>query len=240
MGNPIGQNRSPFGKSHGGGGHALKEDEQWLLTYADTITNLMALFILIISISTVNQSAYEQVQSKMSKQFKGEETAKPVEQIAEKLEEIVSEKNLEKEVSVKQDNQGVVIEFASQAVFLTGKADLQSGILSTFQAFARELKAPDYRGYTIEIEGHTDDSPIHTAEFPSNWELSTRRATNVVRFMIDQKVEKTRLKAAGYADLFPVVPNRDASGKAIAANQARNRRIVMRLVPGLASAPKKG
>ena len=239
MGNPIGQNRSPFGPKQGGG-HALKEDEQWLLTYADTITNLMALFILIISISSINQSAYEQVQSKMSQEFKGKETAKPIEQIADKLEEIVAEKNLEQKVSVKQDKQGVVIEFASQAVFQAGKADLQSGIMPIFQAFSRELKAPDYRGYVIEIEGHTDDSPIHTLEFPSNWELSTRRATNVVRFLIDQNVEKTRLKAAGYADLFPVVPNRDGSGQPIAANQARNRRIVMRLVPGVARTPRKG
>lgn len=238
MSNPIGQNKSPFSRNRGGGGH-LKEDEQWLLTYADTITNLMALFILIISVSTINQAAFEQVTSKLKKEFSGKEPTKPIEQIKKQIEKIVKDKNLSSQVEVSSDKKGVVIEFASSAVFQLGKAELQPGIKPTFAQFADELKAKDYRNYTIEIEGHTDDTPIHTAEFPSNWELSARRATNVVRFMIDQNVDKTRLKAAGYADIFPKLPNRDAAGKSIAENQAKNRRIVIRLTPGIAGAPPK-
>ncbi|HEY9897885.1 MAG TPA: flagellar motor protein MotB [Pantanalinema sp.] len=231
MANPIGQNKSPFGPK--GGGHALKEDESWLLTYADTITNLMALFILMLSVSTINPAAFEQVQSKLKKQFSGKEAPKPIEQIEKQIEKIIQDKHLEKQVEVSRDGKGVVIEFASSAVFQLGQADLQPAIKGAFGQIAREIKAKDYRNYTIEIEGHTDDTPIRTPEFPSNWELSSRRATNVVRFMIDQDVEKQRLKAAGYADIFPKMPNRDAQGRAIAANQAKNRRIVMRLVPGL-------
>lgn len=237
MANPIGRNKSPFGPK--GGGHALKEDEGWLLTYADTITNLMALFILLLSMSTINPAAFEQVQSKLKKQFSGKEAPKPIEQIEKQIEKIVKEKHLEEQVEVSRDAKGVVIEFASSAVFQLGKADLQPAIKGAFGQIAHEIKAKDYRSYTIEIEGHTDDTPIQTPEFPSNWELSSRRATNVVRFMIDQNVEKTRLKAAGYADIFPKVPNRDPQGHAIAANQAKNRRIVIRLVPGLRSTEVK-
>lgn len=226
----IGSNKSPFGRKRGG--HELKEDEQWLLTYADTITNLMALFILIISVSSINPAAFEQVQSKLKKQFSGKEAAKPIEQITEQIKKIIKDKKLETHVQVARDPKGVVIEFASSAVFELGKAELQPGIKPAFTQMANELKQKDYRGYTIEIEGHTDDTPIHTPEFPSNWELSARRATNVIRFMIDQKVESQRLKAAGYADIFPKLPNRDAAGKPIAANQAKNRRIVIRLSPG--------
>lgn len=236
MANPIGKGRSPFGPK--GGGHELKEDEQWLLTYADTITNLMALFILMLSVSTVNPAAFEQVQSKLKKQFSGKEAAKPIEQITKQIEQIIKEKKLEHEVEVSRDPKGVVIEFASSAVFELGKADLTAQIKPAFSQIASELTIKDYRGYTIEVEGHTDDTPIRTPEFPSNWELSTRRATNVVRYMIDQQVEKTRLKAAGYADCYPKVPNRDAAGKAIALNQAKNRRIVIRLVPGLPTTAK--
>lgn len=231
MGNPIGKNKSPFGPK-GGGGH-MKEDEQWLITYADTITNLMALFILIISISTINQAAFEQVQSKLKKQFSGKDAPKPIEQIKKQVEKIVKDKKLESQVDVSSDNKGVVIEFASSAVFELGKADLAPGIKPAFAEMAKELKTKDYKNYTIEIEGHTDNTPIHTPEFPSNWELSARRATNVIRFFIDdQQVDKSRLKAAGYADIFPKVPNEDANHRPIAANQAKNRRIVLRLTPG--------
>lgn len=237
MANPIGKNRSPFGGHARAGGH-MKEDEQWLLTYADTITNLMALFILLLSVSTINQAAFEQINARLHKQFSGKDAPKPIEQIKKQIERIVKDKHLEHQVEVTSDKKGVVIEFASSAVFQLGKADLQSAIKPAFAQMANELKTKDYRNYTLEIEGHTDDTPIHTLEFPSNWELSARRATNVVRYLIDQNVDKTRLKAAGYADIFPKVPNRDASGHPIAANQAKNRRIVIRLTPGLREAGK--
>lgn len=231
MANPIGKNKSPFGPK-GGGGH-LKEDEQWLITYADTITNLMALFILMLSVSTVNQAAFEQVQSKLKKQFSGKDAPKPIEQIQKQVEKIVKEKKLESQVEVSNNGKGVVIEFASSAVFELGKAELSPAIKPAFAEMAKELKTKDYQNYTIEIEGHTDNTPIHTPEFPSNWELSARRATNVIRYFIDdQHVDKSRLKAAGYADIFPKVPNEDANHKPIEGNQAKNRRIVIRLTPG--------
>ena len=236
MSNSIGQNKSPFGRKGGGGGH-LKEDEQWLLTYADTITNLMALFIMIISVSTINQAAFEQVTSKLKKEFSGKEPTKPIEQIKKQIKKLVHDKNLDTQVSVNSDKKGVVIEFASSAVFDPGSADLKPQIKPIFGQMSDELQAKDYRGYTIEVEGHTDDTPIHTPEFPSNWELSARRATNVVRFMIDEKVEPVRLMAEGYAVVLPKMPNRDASGRPIPDNQAKNRRIVIRLTPGVAGSP---
>ena len=229
MANPIGQNKSPFGPK-AGGAH-LKEDEQWLITYADTITNLMALFILLLSISTISQTAFERVESKLHKQFSGKEGPKPIEQIEKQIEKILDEKKLEKQVQVSHDETGVVIQFASSAVFQNGSADLSPSIKPAFVEMAKELKTKDYRYYTIEVDGYTDDTPIHTPEFPSNWELSARRATNVVRFFIAQHVEEDRLRAAGYGDTHPMVPNRDAHGKPIPANQAKNRRIVIHLTP---------
>jgi chemotaxis protein MotB len=234
MANPYGRDRSPFGSR---GATRYQEDEGWLITYADTITNLMALFIMILAMSNIDMSAYEQVSSQLQKDFSGKETAKPITEIREQIERIVESKGLEDEVSVTQDKKGVVVEFASSILFHSGKADLLPAIKPTFTEIAEELKAETYQSYTIEVEGHTDDNPIRTAEFPSNWELSTRRATNVVRFMLDADVSKTRLKAAGYADIHAKLPNRDAAGKPIPGNQAKNRRIVIRLYPELREAP---
>lgn len=229
MGSPFGQNKSPFGNHGAGGGH--KEDEGWLLTYADTITNLMALFIMILAISKVDMSAYENMKSQLQKDFTGKESVKPMTEIRKEIEQIVAKKGLEKDVDVSQDKLGVVVEFSSNILFQSGKAELLPAIKPTFSEIARELKTETYRNYVIEVEGHTDDNPIRTPEFPSNWELSTRRATNVVQFLLDSDVEDDRLKAAGYSDIRPKLPNRDAAGKPIPANQAKNRRIVIRLYP---------
>jgi len=228
MASPFGQNRNPFGAHRTS---KPREDEGWLITYADTITNLMALFIMMLAVSTVDLSAFEQVSAQLQKDFTGKETARPISEIRQQIERIVESKGLEDQIEISQDKKGVVVEFSSNILFTSGKADLLPAIKPTFTEIAEELKNETYRSYTIEVEGHTDDNPIHTAEFPSNWELSARRATNVIRFMLDADVEKSRLKAAGYADIHPKVPNRDAAGKPIPENQARNRRIVIRLYP---------
>jgi chemotaxis protein MotB len=83
--------------------------------------------------------------------------------------------------------------------------------------------------FKIDIEGHTDDVPISTARFPSNWELSVSRASNVVKYFIAHDISPDRLKASGYADTQPIVPNRDSLGTPIPENRARNRRIVIRI-----------
>ena len=82
-----------------------------------------------------------------------------------------------------------------------------------------------------EVEGHTDDDPIHTARYPSNWELSAGRATGVVRLFIEQGMDTARLKASGFAETRPKVPNRDASGAPVRENQAINRRVLIRVYP---------
>jgi chemotaxis protein MotB len=228
MASPFGRDRNPFGDQRSG---PPPEDEGWLITYADTITNLMALFIMILAVSTVDMNAFEQVSAQLEKDFTGQQTARPMSEIREQIERIVESKGLQDQVDVSQDKKGVVVEFASSVLFQSGKAELLPAIKPTFAEIAEELKTETYRSYTIEVEGHTDDNPIRTAEFPSNWELSTRRATNVVRFMLDADVETSRLKAAGYSDIHPKLPNRDEAGKPIPANQAMNRRIVIRLYP---------
>jgi chemotaxis protein MotB len=102
-----------------------------------------------------------------------------------------------------------------------GKAILR-GILEPLTSALAE-------GYRIRVEGHTDDTPIDTPQFPSNWELSTARASAVVHYFLEQGVPAERLRAVGYADTEPKVPNRDAAGNPIPANQAQNRRVVIKL-----------
>ncbi|MBT5495044.1 MAG: OmpA family protein [Alphaproteobacteria bacterium] len=83
----------------------------------------------------------------------------------------------------------------------------------------------------MDVEGHTDDVPIRTARFPSNWELSASRASSVVRYFIEQGIKPSRLKAAGYADTKPKLPNKDIFDEGIPENREKNRRVGLRLHP---------
>lgn len=121
------------------------------------------------------------------------------------------------------------LELNSAAFFDSGLATLSPAGEAILRPIAAKLQGDEYRGYRVTVEGHTDDNPIHTAQFPSNWELSTARAAAVAHYLVDQGIPAERLRAAGYADTFPKAPNRDAAGKPIAENQAQNRRVVIRL-----------
>jgi flagellar motor protein MotB len=122
-----------------------------------------------------------------------------------------------------------MFEISSSAFFGSGSADLSESGKSILRDVAMELKSNQYEQYHIVVEGHTDDTPIATVRFSSNWELSTARAAAVVHFFLDQGLPAQKLHAAGYADTRPKVPNRDADGNAIPENQAQNRRVVIRL-----------
>jgi flagellar motor protein MotB len=122
-----------------------------------------------------------------------------------------------------------MLEISSSAFFGSGSATLSESGKSILRDVAVELKSNEYDKYHIVVEGHTDDTPIATAHFSSNWELSTARAAAVVHFFLDQGLSAQKLHAAGYADTRPKVANRDANGNAIPENQAQNRRVVIRL-----------
>jgi chemotaxis protein MotB len=120
-------------------------------------------------------------------------------------------------------------QISSAAFFGPGSATLSASGAELLRDVAATVSSPRLADYKITVEGHTDDSPIRSSQFPSNWELSTARAAAVVHFLLNAGVPATRLRAAGYADTFPLVPNHDVNGQPIPENQARNRRVVIRL-----------
>jgi len=121
------------------------------------------------------------------------------------------------------------LEMSSALFFDSGSASLSKAGQAILLEIAGKLRSDRFRDYQITVEGHTDDAPINTPRYPSNWELSTARASAVVHLFLDQGIPARRLRAAGYADTFPKSPNRDAGGTAIPENQAKNRRVVIKL-----------
>ena len=120
------------------------------------------------------------------------------------------------------DTVGVRIQLAASRLFPTGSADLMTGSADALEKLGTMLRESHRR---IIVEGHTDDEPIKTDKYPSNWELSASRATKIVRYLIARhKIPASSLTAVAYADQKPVVPNNSAE------NRARNRRIEIEIV----------
>lgn len=204
--------------------------DAWLLTYSDVITLLLAFFVVLIAVSHVDLNLFEQLREGLRSEISSTEPVQtPLSEVKRDLDRLLAEEKEQGVVDITLDRDGIKIFFYSNFFYESGEAVM----LDTGQEIVdKALQALDQIGFyqfNIDIEGHTDDVPISTQRFPSNWELSVSRASNVVKYFIEHDIDPERLKASGYADTQPLVANRDSLGNPIPENRARNRRIVMRI-----------
>ena len=209
------------------------EEEDWLTTYADAITLLMAFFVMLLSFSKYDLPAFEKGIAGIKNELGLDKAPeRPMFTLQQNLNSILEEVQIDQDqVETGFDDAGVVSEFESGSFFRPGSAELLPQAEKILLEIAYELSQSPYDLYFVDVEGHTDDAPINTPRYPSNWELSTARATGVVRFLISADVQPERLKASGYADVQPKFPNVDLFGEPIPENRRKNRRISIRLHP---------
>jgi len=206
-----------------------ENSDDWLLTYSDAVTLLMTFLVLLLSVSTIDQAKYESVVEAVKEHGLGGKGkyVSPFEVLKEKMDKVTMEYDLKEDMTVVREPKGITIELSSSALYEVGSADIQEKAKNALQAVATAIKDFEYERYRVEVEGHTDDVAISTLRYPSNWELSVHRATNVVRYLKGEGVPQEKLKATGYADTRPKLPNLDKNGVPIAENRAANRRIVI-------------
>ncbi len=200
-------------------------DDDWLITYSDMITLLFSFFVLIVAISQIDAVKFERVAKSMEKSVGKKKTVKesislPV--IYSNLQKIVKDEGLAEKAEVHYSPRGVLIRFKGNVLFPTASAVLSSQTFNLFNKLADEIKSKPYR---VDVEGHTDSRPIKTSIYPSNWELSSARASSVVRYLLKQKVEPEKLRAVGFADTKPLKPNYSNARASLLENQAYNRRV---------------
>jgi chemotaxis protein MotB len=223
--------------------------DDWLITYADLITLLLCFFVVFLVVAAAKNNALQKVQIQQITQvvekpspsakepdvFQGILPFRAIEEIDDPDESAAKPSvadNPTPQVPANIEQKGdriATFEESNAALFNAGSAILTDSGISILREITARLKSDMFKDYQITVEGHTDDTPIKTALFFSNWELSTARATSVVRFFLSQGIPAQRLRAAGYADTFSKVPNRDANGVSLPANQAQNRRVVIKL-----------
>jgi chemotaxis protein MotB len=179
---------------------------------------------MILSVSDLNQGKIEALQEGLSEMMTGEAPPTPFTDIKKGLESLIENNNLQDQIAVTLDTKGVKIEFANVALYESGSADIKSDAIATLEQVTQVIRETSHETHMVEVEGHTDDLPINTEKFPSNWELSSVRAINVVKYLLTQGIEKERLKAAGYADSRPKKNNLNLP---LPQQREDNRRIVI-------------
>jgi chemotaxis protein MotB len=207
--------------------------EDWLTTYADAITLLMAFFVMMLTFAEFDVPAYQEAAAAIANNIGAGEkdNVSDTQELKIDVEDVVFEMQAAEAVDVKLDKKGVVIELSGGAFFKPGTAKMYEDAIPVLDKITKMIAAPKFQFYNIEVGGHSDDSPIQTEQFPSNWELSGARASTVVRFFEVQEIDKKRMRAIGFADIDPKVPNLDKEGQPIPENRATNRRITIRVYP---------
>jgi len=228
--------------------------DRWMISYADFVTLLFAFFVVMYAISSVNEEKYKTFSSSLNTALSkqpitapggvvanqqdqvlkalvdkrtarlGEQQRKIQEQmknLASGLSEVMAPLIDQRTVSISQTKRGVVIDISAGVLFRTGEAILQPDMLNVLRQVAAVLSKEES---PIEVEGHSDDVPIATAQFPSNWELSSARASSVARVLIDNGVSAKRLAVVGLASNQPLAPNDSPE------NRAKNRRVLITIM----------
>jgi len=162
---------------------------------------------------------------------------RPFEDMTDAIRNMIKQIQLETDVSVTESEDGVAIKSRGTLFFDSGSATLSPAASDLIDRLS-EILVREAKGMKIYVEGHTDDNPISTAQYPSNWELSSARAGAIVRVLETKGFDRVRLRPLGLADTESLVPNRTPSGEAIPLNQAENRRILIRIQKDLSASNK--
>lgn len=238
---------------------ASSNSGSWLTTYSDLMTLLLAFFVLLFSMSSIEENKYEMMMNSLQNALIGSNgatifenpsakddalisespdeeatvvTPELIEEVmssggttgeeptTDELQEIVAgflkDQGLDADVSVEIVEEGILLDVKQNVLFDLGKADIKSESLETLSRLGTLFDEFDQE---VRVVGHTDNLPISTTQYPSNWELASNRACAIVRYYIRQGFESTRFMCTSYGDTMPIASNDTAEGR------AKNRRV---------------
>lgn len=230
----------------GGGGAS------WMTTFSDLMSLLLTFFILLYSMSNIDAQKFENMSQSLKGVLSGlgyneltegqrpdmeipieDETVsddelesstimEEIEEVYEKVVVYIEEEGLDADVTVNFNKRGIYVDIKEAILFDPGRADIKDSGLVVLEKIEGILSEFDNE---ILVEGHTDDIPINTGRFPSNWELSTSRSVAVLRYLIEEgNIEPGRIAATGYGEYQPIAPNNSEENRAI------NRRVNIHII----------
>jgi chemotaxis protein MotB len=226
----------------------------WMVTFADMVTLLLTFFVLLLSFANTDAQKFKEMLGSLKDAFGSQreiigefEESKPslfnvkpniIEEIEnekvsffKEIQHLIKKKKLNDVTDLEMEKDGIRLRIRGIALFETASAELSPNIFSLLDEIKKMLYKYDY---TLVVEGHTDNVPIKSDIYPSNWELSAARAISVIRYFMEERdVPAKRLMAVGYADTKPIVINNTAG------NRAKNRRVEFKFEQAVLKTYKK-
>ncbi len=216
----------------------------WMATFSDMMTLLLTFFVLLLSMSSLDQQRIKEalgsLKGSLGVLHGGTKTEVNVRELLPSLEMVevsprqlvdkdyerirleLYRKKMDDKIRADRTEMGILLHIDSSVLFGPGRAEFGAAAQDVLEDVAGILRETRWQ---VRVEGHTDNVPIHTNRFPSNWELSTARAVNTLRFFTEkQGMDPARFSAVGYGETQPVASNDDAEGR------ARNRRVTIVLI----------
>jgi chemotaxis protein MotB len=234
--------------------HENHIDETWLIPYADLLTLLLALFIVLFSMSSIDAQKFRQFAQTFNSTFDGgtgvldyptplpvqpaeslnrEDNKKNItpmtekqslEQVQNKIDNYIKENNLQGELETKLTDEGLLITILNDILFDSGSAEVRVKDKKIAREVSNLLVMNPPRN--IIISGHTDNVPIHNSKFESNWHLSVMRAVNFMKILLEnEKLDPRWFSAKGYGEYKPVASNNTEEGR------MKNRRVEVLILP---------
>ncbi|MBF8982851.1 flagellar motor protein MotB [Lutibacter sp. B2] len=209
----------------------MEFSDNWMITYSDMITIVLCFFVIFFSLSSEKNSMLSDIKDSLSDQVSSltdentqlkKENNSLVHPSKEDFISFLTENNLLDKISIFQSERGLAVRFNDSVLFTSGEAEISKDGSDILNKIGSKLKLiPN----SIIVEGFTDNVPIHTPKYPSNWELSVARSINVVKFLTDEKlISQDRVSVSGFGEQGPIDTNDTASGR------ANNRRIEITIV----------
>lgn len=219
---------------------------EWMTTYGDMVTLLLCFFVLLFSFSEIDAQKFQAIIQSFQGSLGILDAGRAIEpseyiidalnhelttnqlqeledfkKLEERLQHYLEENNLNADVLVNLETRGLVLRFQDNILFQPGRAEIKEEFKAILAAIAEFLKEPEFQTKNVRIEGHTDTVPVkYNDKYETNWELSVARASNVVRYLIEEmKLEPSRFSASGYSEYHPIAPNDTDE------NKAKNRRV---------------
>lgn len=205
-------------------------NESWQTSFLDIFMLLLAFFIILAGLARFEMRIFDDDARGLRSIIQGTmRVPTPIDEVRLDLEQELSDEINAGRLMLQGTRDELRLSFTDARFFETARAELLpegKELIDRIMEVMAELK---FYQYYIDVEGHTDNRPINTLQFPSNWELSTARASNIIRYFMERGFEPSRLKASGFAETRPIAPNQDEFGNNLPDNQALNRRVVIRI-----------
>jgi chemotaxis protein MotB len=210
-----------------------EECPEWPLSMADMMTNLLCFFVLLVSIANFDETKFQAISDAMNEAMGGEdkeamfsESEQAAYELKQTIQLIMQDLNVlfdnDRDISMEYRKNAVAINIKGKDFFKPGQAVFTKRAYDVLQRVQGVMEGIPF---PVTIEGHTDNMPITSKLYPSNWELSGARAAAVAKYFIEHGLDKSSVRVVGRADTMPIASNKTPAGRSV------NRRIVILVAP---------